>query len=148
MENKIAEYRRHFAVKNSSADVTYQTWQLADSTDLLADLVLIGEKTATSSAYIFYEIEQAPLPQVGTYNIILSSDNQPLCIIKTSKVYTTQFKHVSSDHAYKEGEGDKSLEYWQKVHRSFFTDELKAVNLVFDETIQLVCEEFEVIDKY
>lgn len=119
MENKIAEYWRHFTAKNNLSDVTYQTWQFADSADLLANLVLTGEKTATSSAYVFYEIEQAPLPQVGAYNIILSSDNQPLCITKTSKVYTTQFKYVSSDHAYKEGEGDKSLEYWQKVHLLF-----------------------------
>ncbi|MCZ0717805.1 ASCH domain-containing protein [Aerococcus kribbianus] len=84
----------------------------------------------------------------GACNIILSSDNQPLCINKTSKVYSTQFKQVSSDHAYKEGEGDKSLEYWREVQRSFFIDELKAVNLVFDETTQKVCVEFEVIARY
>ncbi|MCZ0717806.1 hypothetical protein [Aerococcus kribbianus] len=64
MENKIAEYWRHFTTKNNIADATYQTWQFADSAELLANLVLTEEKTATNSAYILYEIEQTPLQQV------------------------------------------------------------------------------------
>ena len=54
---------------------------------------------------------------------------------------------VSEEHAYKEGEGDRSLEYWRKVHKEFFTEELKSLNQEFDENMELVCEEFEVVYK-
>ncbi len=45
------------------------------------------KKTATASAQVFYGIEQEDLPKVGGYNIILDSQNNPLCITKTTKVY-------------------------------------------------------------
>ena len=47
--------------------------------------------------------------------------------------------------ASKEGEGDRSLEYWRTVHRRFFTEELQEPGLPFDEKLELVCEEFEVV---
>lgn len=65
------------------------------------------KKTATASAQVFYGIEQEDLPKVGGYNIILDSQNNPLCITKTTKVYVIPLNQVSSEHAYKEGEGDK-----------------------------------------
>jgi len=39
------------------------------------------------------------------------------------------------------------LEYWRKVHKKFFTEELKSLNQEFDENMELVCEEFEVVYK-
>lgn len=123
----------------------YEAWSFGDDADNLADLVKKGIKTATCSAYILYEIEHEELPQAGDYSVILDSFDHAVCIIRTSKVYITTFDAVTEDHAYKEGEGDRSLLYWRKVHKRFFTDELKEVNLRFDERMKLVCEEFEVV---
>ena len=123
----------------------YDAWSFGDDADKLAQLVKDGIKTATCSAYCFYEMEGEDLPEAGAYNIILYSDDQAVCIIRTTKVYVTSFNEVTADHAFKEGEGDRSLEYWREVHKSFFTEELKEVNLPFDEEMKLVCEEFEVV---
>ena len=70
-----------------------------------------------------------------------------MCIIKTLKVYVTEFNRVSEEHAFKEGEGDRSLDYWRKVHVSFLTNELASVNRLFNENTKVVCEEFEVVYK-
>ena len=113
----------------------------------LAALVVNGIKIATSSAYQLYELEKIQLPQMGGLNIILDADNNAVCITETTKVYTCPFLGVSEEHALKEGEGDKSISYWRKVHKDFFTKELKEYNLEFDEEMLVVCEEFRVVFK-
>lgn len=126
---------------------TYEAWSFGEASDKLADLVLQGIKTATCSAYDLYLIDHEPLPQAGDYSVILKSDDEAVCIIKSVKVYVTDFNQVSEEHAFKEGEGDRSLEYWRKVHISFLTNELASVNKNFDENTKVVCEEFEVVYK-
>ena len=49
--------------------------------DPLAQLVLAGKKTATCSAKLLYEVEDEPLPEVGSYSVILDSRNQAQCVI-------------------------------------------------------------------
>ena len=126
---------------------TYEAWSFGEAPDKLADLVLQGIKTATCSAYDLYQINNEPLPQAGDYSVILNSSEEAVCIIKTIKVYVTEFKNVSEEHAFKEGEGDRSLEYWRQVHESFLTNELATVHKGFDENTKVVCEEFEVVYK-
>lgn len=123
----------------------YEAWAFGDDADRLAQLVKKGEKTATCSALVFYELENEELPRPGAYNIILDAAGNAVCIVKTTKVYVTTFDAVSEEHAFKEGEGDRSLAYWRRAHRDFFADELKAVDRQFDESMELVCEEFEVV---
>ena len=110
--------------------------------DLLADLVLRGKKTATASAYDLYALEDEPLPQEGTFDVILDSQNQAVCIVEITKVSVQPFNQVSADHAYKEGEGDKSLAYWRQVHEEFFTKWLEEVGLTFTPDSKVVLEEF------
>lgn len=121
----------------------YDSWSFGDDADTLADLVLRGIKTATCSLGVFYELEGEPLPEAGQYSVVLDSREQAVCIIQTMKVYQTPFSEITSDHARKEGEGDRSLSYWRRVHKDFFTKELKAVGRNFHEDLMLVCEEFQ-----
>ena len=123
----------------------YTAWAFGDDPDKLAMLVKNGIKTATSSAYSLYESEGEPLPQVGEYNIILDSKEEAVCITRTTKVYIAVFDAVSSEHAFREGEGDRTLASWRKVHERFFTEELKAVGETFHGSTKIVCEEFEVV---
>ena len=94
---------------------------------------------------IFNELNNEPLPEAGDYSVILDSNDKALCIIKTVKVTVTEFHKVSEEHAFKEGEGDRSLEYWRKVHIDFLSNELASVNMPFDENRKVVCEEFELV---
>ena len=133
--------------KRSGLTGTYEAWSFGEAPDKLAELVLQGIKTATCSAYDLYLINNEPLPQSGDYSVILNSKEEAVCIIQTLKVYVTAFHQVSEAHAFKEGEGDRSLDYWRRVHVNFMTNELASVNKPFDETAKVVCEEFEVIYK-
>ena len=128
-------------LKNES----YEAWAFGSEPDKLAELVLRGVKTATSSLYLLYELEQESLPQEGSYSVLLDGRGEARCVVKTVNVYVVPFQEVSAAHAYKEGEGDRSLAYWREVHRVFFSDCLKGTGVSFHETMDVVCEEFEVV---
>lgn len=136
-----------FSDRNGIKSKEYEAWAFGDDSDKLADLTVNGIKTATCSAYCWYENGEEELPKVGEYSVILNSKDDAVCVIKTNKVYIERFKNISSEHAYKEGEGDRSLEYWRQVHRDFFAKELIEIGRNFSEDMELVCEEFEVVFK-
>ena len=131
--------------KRSGLSGTYEVWSFEEAPDELSELVLQGIKTATCSVYDLYRINNEKIPQEGDYSIILNSNKEAVCIIRTLKVYVTEFSQASEEHAFKEGEGDRSLEYWRKVHSNFVAKELASVNILFDEHSKVVCEEFEVV---
>ncbi len=131
--------------KKSGLSGEYEAWAFGGAPDKLADLVIRGIKTATCSALVLYEHDNELIPKAGDYSVILDSKDNALCIIQTTRVYIESFNKVSAQHAYKEGEGDRSLEYWREVHEEFFTEELKSINQDFDENMKLVCEEFELV---
>ena len=113
--------------------------------DELAELVLEGKKTATAGAMIAYEIEKEPIPEAGCYSVVLFDDERAACVIRDTKVSLVPFDQVSPEHAWKEGEGDRSLAYWRSVHKSFFTPDYEQAGQLFDEHGLCVLEEFEVV---
>lgn len=117
-------------------------WAFGVEANQLADLVLQGQKTATASAYELYRTYGEELPQVGTFDVILDSRDQAVCIIEITKVEVVPFNKVSAGHAYKEGEGDRSLAYWRQVHEEVFTEWLAEAELTFTEETGVVLEEF------
>lgn len=123
----------------------YDAWQFGAEPDTLAQLVLEGKKSATASAYPLYDVENEDLPQAGTYSVILNSRDEAVCVIQITDVYVVPFNEVTTEHAYKEGEGDRSLEYWREVHEAFFKKWLEEANLTFDMDTKVVCEEFKVV---
>ena len=127
---------------NPSIGDEIDAWAFGVDPDLLAELVFKGEKTATASAYDLYAVEDEPLPQEGTFDVVLDSKDQAVCIIEITKVSVQPFHQVSADHAYKEGEGDKSLAYWRQVHEEFFTEWLEEAGLTFTPGSKVVLEEF------
>lgn len=144
--NMWENYRRG----NPQAPIEYQAWAFGDSieaADELARLVVTGIKTATASLYMLYELEDEPLPYAGLHNVILDGEGEPVAIIETTAVDIVPFDQVSAEHAYLEGEGDRSLAYWREVHESFFTRELQGMDKGFDSSMLVVCERFKLVDK-
>ncbi|WP_335696126.1 ASCH domain-containing protein [Sporosarcina ureae] len=132
------------------APAQYEAWSFGNSkqmADELAKLVVEGTKTATSSNYTLYELEDEPLPAVGLHNIILDGNGIAVAIVENVSVEVIPFNEVTEEHAYLEGEGDRSLHYWKKVHEEFFTNELKDVNQVFYHELPVVCETFKLLYK-
>ncbi|EPK3896419.1 ASCH domain-containing protein [Enterobacter ludwigii] len=126
--------------------VKYQganAWQMGDSPELaseLADLIKKGIKTASCGSFASYQQEE-PAPKIGSYNIILDGQSIPVCVIRLVSMRLVRFCDVTEEFARKEGEGDLSLEYWQKEHQRFFTREG-----YFSEEMELITEEFEVVE--
>lgn len=133
--------------KKSGFSGTYEAWSFGEAPDKLAELVVQGIKSATCSAYDLYQANDDHIPKAGDYSVILNSVGEAICIIKTTRVYVTEFNKVSLEHAYKEGEGDRSLDYWRKVHKNFLTNELATIHQSFNENTKVVCEEFELVYK-
>lgn len=130
---------------NPAAGDDYEAWAYGSDPDGLAELTRAGVKTATSSAGPLYEPEGEPLPRAGECSVILNSRDEAVCITRTTRVYTVPFREVSAGHAYQEGEGDRSLAYWRRVHEDFFRAELSEAGLEFSRLMPVVCEEFEIV---
>ena len=127
---------------NPSIGDEIDAWAFGVEADLLADLVLKGEKTATASAYDLYAVDNEPLPREGTFDVILDSQDRAVCIVEITKVSVESFNQVSAEHAFKEGEGDKSLAYWRQVHEDCFAEWLREAGLTFTPESKVVLEEF------
>ncbi len=136
-----------YRTQNPSAPEELDAWAFGDDPDTLADLVLRGIKTATCSLRCLYDIEDEPLPEADTYSVVLNSRDEAVCVIRTTRVYVTPFSEITPEHAYREGEGDRSYAYWRDVHEAFFAGELRnaGIDRPFDESMEAVCEEFEVV---
>ena len=134
-----------YKILNQTIGDKIDAWAFGVEADYLAELVLMGQKTATSSAFDLYAVGDEPLPKENELSVILDSKENAICIIETTKVEVIPFKEVSEDHAYKEGEGDKSLAYWRQVHEDFFKDCLGEAGLAFTPDSKVVLEEFRKI---
>lgn len=129
--------------RETGIEAPYEAWAFGCDTDELARLVLEGRKTATAGLYFWYERECLDLPKLGSYSIVLDSKDNACCVIRNTKVSVIPFCEVGEDHAFREGEGDRSLAYWREVHERFFSEELESVGVTFHRNMDVVCEEFE-----
>lgn len=147
MNQDVQEYwNEYWKDQNQDQPQSVSAWQFGADPDYLAELVIAGIKTATCSGYIFYELENEPLPTTEDYSIILNSGDKPLAIIKTVEVTLTPMNEVTEEFAVAEGEGDRTYQYWWEAHEKFFRNELNAIGREFSEDMLLVCERFELID--
>lgn len=79
------------------------------------------------------------------YSIILDKQDHAVCIIQTTEVTIIPFDQVNDEHAYLEGEGDRTLDYWRKIHADFFTQEMENMGQQFHKDMLVVCEKFKVV---
>ncbi|MHC9533307.1 ASCH domain-containing protein [Dellaglioa sp. BT-FLS60] len=143
----IYDYWQAFKKANKIEHDNYDAWAFGNTKKQsleLGQLVLDGLKTATSSAYGLY-FDEEPLPKVGDYNVIVDYKDNPMAITKTTKVYVTPFNEVTEEHAFLEGEDDRTLAYWRSIHEPFFEEDLESVHKKFDEKTPVLCEEFELV---
>lgn len=133
---------------NAGNSMTYTAWPFGGNEEQareLASLVKLGEKTATCSLHLLYEMDHEPVPTVDEYSIITDWDGEAEAVIQNIDVNIIPFHEADSKLAWKEGEGDKSLAYWRRAHIDFFTEELKQLGKTFNEDMSIVCEEFKVV---
>ena len=112
----------------------------------LLDLVLKGQKRATASSVLGYQIEGEEIPQEGNLSVITDWEGNPRCVVRTTRVRIIPYKDITFDIAKLEGEDD-SLESWRKNHREFFIEEGKELGYQFSEDMEVIFEEFEVVER-
>ena len=105
----------------------------------LFNLVKQGIKTATS--YLCDETFAEP----SKYSILTSWDETEEIRLETICFCTVPFNEVTKEHAWKEGEGARTLEEWKLVHKEFFAKRLELQGKEFSEDIKIVCEEFRIV---
>ncbi len=144
------EYWKEFQKKNNY----YKNNQLPQSfffcankkdADECAELVVKKIKQATSPSVWWFKKNNESFPKVGELAIVTNWDGEPKAIIRTVKIEIAKFKDITKEYAYIEGEGDKSLEYWKKVHWAYYENEMKEFNELPSEDMEIVCEYFETI---
>ncbi len=113
--------------------------------DECAELVSEGIKQATTHSLPGLQINEKKLPATGDMAIVTDWHGIPKAITKTIKVEIIKFKDITAEYAFIEGEGDRSLSYWQKIHWGYYTRELSDHNLKTYQDMKLVCEYFETI---
>lgn len=147
--NKVELYWKQFTSANSEyKNKEYTAWHFDNNeknTNHLAELVIKKVKQATASLYEGFTFDTEKVPETGDISIILDWNAIPKCIIETTIAEHVKFKDVTAEFAYIEGEGDKSLKYWQEAHTYFFTDEALRIGTQFTENSLIVCEQFKLI---
>jgi uncharacterized protein YhfF len=113
--------------------------------DNLARLVLHGPKRATAGLLLDYERENEPLPQPGDHCVVLGGGGEPVCVIRTTDVRVSPFDLVDAAFAWDEGEGDRSLSYWQQAHREFFQRQCERAGVPFGDDLPVVLERFDLV---
>ncbi len=113
--------------------------------NLCAELIRIGQKSATCSLNHWYESGEEPMPTIGHLMIVTNWDGTPICIVEINSVEKCKYSDVSAEFAFLEGEGDRSLEWWRKAHWNFFAKECEELNIEPCEEMMLVLETFRVV---
>lgn len=154
MTIKISEKIQQFWNSFTSSDANYthlkdykfHAWSFGYTSDLankLGALVLSGKKTATCSLLRSYRGYEDEIPRAGVFSVLCDGSENPLCIILITHTWIEKFSDVDDRQAFEEGEGDRTLAYWRKVHIDFFTEYYKD----FSEDEDLLCERFKIVYK-
>lgn len=143
-------YTDKLQAEGSPVPDSYEAWYFCNneqSANKLARLVYNGTKQATASLVWSYEAEGETIPRTGDHSVITLWDGTPVCIIQASNITVHPFDQVPESFAFEEGEGDRSLDYWRKVHWHFFSEECAAIGRQPSQQMPVVCESFRVVFK-
>lgn len=112
--------------------------------DELLALVLTGTKTGTASPLWDFEASGEAVPAAGDLSIILDGSSSPRAVIETIAVRIVPFDDVDADHAFAEGEDDRTLASWRSTHEQYwraYSENARG----FQPTMPVVCERFRVV---
>jgi uncharacterized protein YhfF len=115
-----------------------------EQADELLALVLSGRKTATAGALWEYEAEGEDLPTPGMLGIVTDGRGVPHALVVMTDVEVVPFDEVSAEHAFLEGEGDRSLATWRETHERLFTQQA-VEGRGFSRDMPVVLQRFAVL---
>lgn len=146
----ISDFWKRFQTQNPEYDKTERppSFYFCDNekdANECAELVVKGIKQATSSSVWWYDKYNEVFPKPGDLAIVTNWAGMPKAIIQIRKVEIVKYNDITPEYAFIEGEGDKSLDYWKKVHWDYYSNEMKDFDDDPTEEMEIVCEYFETI---
>ena len=144
---KAEELWNEFCEKNRvSREEPHTAWAFCGggpAADELLELVLEGKKFGTASIYEDYLREGEPLPGDREYSVVLDSKGEAACVVRNFEVKVEPFYRVSEYHGYSEGDGERNLTAWRRIHENYWRPDFE--NLQLDpQTCRVVEEKFTV----
>ncbi len=130
------------------SDDFVDAWGFGDSPGLkdeLLALVLEGKKTGTASLVKENELEGWPINKVGDYNVIIDGRDRPRAVIQTLSVRRCHFDEVDADHAFSEGEDDRSLASFMREHRKYWRRSGERLGFTFSDEMEVILERFRLV---
>lgn len=112
--------------------------------DELLRLVLDGFKTGTTASLWDHETTGEAVPEPGMLSIVLDGMGVPRALLETTEVQIVPFGEVGVEHAFAEGEGDRTLEYWRRAHEWFWREHSENPR-GFEPDMPVVCERFRLL---
>ncbi|SBT28737.1 MULTISPECIES: DUF255 domain-containing protein [Propionibacterium] len=99
-----------------------------DQRDALVAAVLDGTKTATSEPLDGYRRHDLdPGDELGNYEVVVDSLNQPVALIRINSVATVPLADVDQAHAARDGRGFTTAAQWRTAHEEFWnSDDFRA----------------------
>lgn len=110
-----------------------------------AQLILSGEKTATSELVWEREISGNPPLEVGSLSVLEDGNSQPVCVMETVWLEVIPFSEVDAVFAHDYGEWGKTLEGWRAGNWEYYAEVCKEQCREMTQDAPLVCERFRVI---
>ena len=148
MSEAVEEFWQEFCAASGTDPATrHDVYAFGDSPELkneLLELVLTGPKRATAGLVVEYEHAGDPIPVVGTLSVVLDGSGAPRVVLRTTDVRVAPLNTVDAAFAYDEGEGDRTLGWWQAAHERYFRRTLPAIGIEFDDGLDCVFERFEI----
>jgi len=123
---------------DASEWVSLESFSFGDSPELadeLCGLVLSGKKRATC-----WPVSEGQQTHLGKQMAVLDGAGRPAAVVETVELTMRHFDEVDSAFAFDEGEGDRTLEYWRRAHRRYFTR-----RGAFEPNMPLWCERFRLV---
>lgn len=143
----IIDYWKAFIENNKEldylSDYSFDAWSFGNTREManeLGRLVLQGKKTATCSLLRAYRGEENEIPRVGVYSVLCDGNEKPIGIVYLTNTWICKYSEVTQEHAFEEGEGDRTLGHWRKVHQEFFSSYEG-----FHNEDELICERFRLV---
>ncbi|MDF2535739.1 MAG: hypothetical protein K0R18_1898 [Bacillales bacterium] len=127
-------------------EVAYCFGENESQADQILNLILEGNKTATSSSYLAFQETGEPLPRKGEFEIITDWDGKPGCVVEILDVKIVPFNDIKWEMAKLEGE-EENMKMWRENRMKEWTEEGADLGYAFSDEMPVVFVGFKVIYK-
>lgn len=116
--------------------------------DRLVDAVLAGQKIATSSLLVFYQLDGLSLPRPGELFRLVDTAGETQNTIEITHVDVVPFAKVGDDLALAEGEGFTGADDWRAAHLAFWDRYRDQVREFLGDPVWEIRDDTDVVVEY